>query len=259
MRWLLLIAAFAASAFAQLAEPNEAGVAMGHIHLQVNDLDAHKRIWVDLLGGQLTKSGTLEMIRLPGVYVLLQTPQAPLLGGTEGSTVPHFGFLVKDIAALNAKLDAHQIRRTSPSPNQAMAQFPDGIVVEFTGDAALTTPIAMHHIHLASPNQEKVRDWYAATFGARAGKRGNFLAAFLPGGEVDTTAAQTAPAPTKGRALDHIGFEVKNLEAFCRKLEAQGVKFEIPYSVRPEFDLKYAFPIDPEGTRIELTEGLRGK
>ena len=40
-------------------------------------------------------------------------------------------------------------------------------------------------------------------------------------------------------------------------LEAQGVKFEIPYSVRPEMDLKYAFVIDPEGTRIELTDGLK--
>ncbi len=29
-------------------------------------------------------------------------------------------------------------------------------------------------------------------------------------------------APTKGRMLDHIGFEVKNLEAFCRRLEGLG-------------------------------------
>jgi catechol 2,3-dioxygenase-like lactoylglutathione lyase family enzyme len=227
--------------------------------LQVNDLEANKKIWVDLLGGQPTKSGTLEMIRFPGVYVLLRKAQEPLLGGTEGSTVPHFGFLVKDLEGLKSKLDANQIRRTSPSATQIMAQFPDGIVVEFTADASLTTPLAMHHIHLSSPSQEKLRDWYAVTFGARSGKRGNFFAAFFPGGEVDTNSAQQLQAPTKGRALDHIGFEVNNLEAFCRKLEAQGVKFEIPYSVRPEMDLKYAFVIDPEGTRIELTEGLRGK
>ena len=36
--------------------------------------------------------------------------------------------------------------------------------------------------------------------------------------------------PMKGRTLDHIGFEVMNLEAFCKKLEASGVKFEKPYS-----------------------------
>jgi catechol 2,3-dioxygenase-like lactoylglutathione lyase family enzyme len=59
--------------------------------------------------------------------------------------------------------------------------------------------------------------------------------------------------------MDHIGFEVKNLEAFCKKLEAQGVKFEIPYRDVPQLGLKIAFLVDPEGTRIELTEGLAGK
>jgi len=76
---------------------------------------------------------------------------------------------------------------------------------------------------------------------------------------VDTRPADKVQTPTKGRSLDHIGFEVKNLEAFCKKLEADGVKFETPYTVRPEIDLKLAFLVDPEGTRIELTEGLRGK
>jgi catechol 2,3-dioxygenase-like lactoylglutathione lyase family enzyme len=261
MRWLIWTALSAASAFAQLADPNSAGVAIGHVHLQVNDPEAHKKIWVDLLGGKLTRSGSLEMIRLPGVYILLRKPQTPpLLGGSDGSTVPHFGFLVKDISALKARLDAHKIPHSSPgNPNQTMAQLPDGVVVELTGDPSIATPVAMHHIHLATPNQEKMRDWYASTFGGRAGRRGAFLAAFFPGGEVDTRPADKIQAPTKGRSLDHIGFEVKNLEAFCKKLEAQGVKFEIPYSPRPEIDLKLAFLVDPEGTRIELTEGLRGK
>ena len=234
------------------------GVSIGHVHLLVTDPEVHKKIWVDILGGQVTKSVTLEMIRFPGVYVLLRkAPQ--IAGGMDGSTVPHFGFAVKDIAALKAKLDANKIPQTSNSPNQTMAQFPDGVVVEFTAVESLSTPIAMHHIHLGTPNQEKVRDWYVATFGARAGKRNNFQAAFFPGGEVDTRPADKLQTPTKGRALDHIGFEVKNLEAFCKKLESQGIKLEIPYASRPEIDLKLAFLVDPEGTRIELTEGLRGK
>ncbi len=261
MRRLFLFAAAAASAFAQLPAPNDAGVSIGHIHLQVNDPEEHKKLWVGLLGGQVTKSGTLEMIRFPGVYVLLRKPTAPLTGGTEGSTVHHFGFLVKDIAGLKSKLDGLKIQHAAPNnnPNQTMAQFPDGVVVEFTGDPAIATQTAMHHIHLASPKQEEIRDWYVKTFGAISGVRGQFLAARLPGGEVNTRPADKVQTPTKGRSLDHIGFEVKNLEAFCKKLEAQGVKFEVPYSVRPEIDLKLAFLVDPEGTRIELTEGLRGK
>ena len=73
---------------------------------------------------------------------------------------------------------------------------------------------------------------------------------------MDFSEVPTAQAPTKGRSFDHIGFEVKNLEAFCKKLEADGVKFEMPYRDMPALGLKIAFLVDPEGTRIELTEGL---
>lgn len=34
--------------------------------------------------------------------------------------------------------------------------------------------------------------------------------------------------PTAGHTLDHIGFDVKNLDAFMKRLEADGVKIERP-------------------------------
>ncbi len=68
--------------------------------------------------------------------------------------------------------------------------------------------------------------------------------------------ADTALAPTKGRALDHIGFEVKNPEAFCHKLEAAGVHFDVPFRKVPALGISVAFFTDPWGTYIELTEGL---
>ena len=68
-----------------------------------------------------------------------------------------------------------------------------------------------------------------------------------------TDAAQAA---TKGRSLDHIGFEVKDLDAFCRKLAADGVTFEVPCRNIPSIGLKIAFLTDPSGVYVELTEGL---
>ena len=61
---------------------------------------------------------------------------------------------------------------------------------------------------------------------------------------------------TQGRALDHLGFEVKNLEDFTRKLEGMGIKLERPYTKVPALDIAIAFIKDPWGTYIELTEGL---
>ena len=61
---------------------------------------------------------------------------------------------------------------------------------------------------------------------------------------------------TQGRVVDHIGFEVKNLEAFTKQLEAQGIKLTSPYRPAPALGLHIAFITDPWGTYIELTEGL---
>ena len=56
--------------------------------------------------------------------------------------------------------------------------------------------------------------------------------------------------------IDHIGFEVKNLEAFTKKLEAQGIKLAVAVRQVPALGISIAFITDPWGTYIELTEGL---
>lgn len=261
MHRLSLLAAFAGALFAQLPAPNQSGVSLGHVHLMVADPDAQKKIWVEALGAETTHTGSLEILRLPGIYIIVGKARTAPTDGSEGSTVNHIGLAVKDLAAVKTKLDALHIESASVNGNakQIMAQFPEKVTVEMTEDPSLPTVVAMHHIHLATPDPEKQRAWYVKTFGARAGTRGNFLAAFIPGGEVDARKAQDAQAPTKGRSLDHIGFEVRDLESFCKQLSADGVKFELPYRDIPAIGLKIAFLTDPEGTRIELTEGLAGK
>ena len=68
--------------------------------------------------------------------------------------------------------------------------------------------------------------------------------------------ARTPTATTRGRAIDHIGFEVTNLDEFVRKLEAKGVKMDVPPRDVAAIGLRIAFLTDPSGTYIELTEGL---
>jgi catechol 2,3-dioxygenase-like lactoylglutathione lyase family enzyme len=261
MRWLVLSVLTAAGAFAQLPSPNDAGVSMGHVHLMLGDADAQKKLWVDLLGAQPTKTGTLELLRLPGIYIITGKARTAPNDGSDGSTVNHVGFLVKSYSDMKAKLAAAKLDLASDNATtkQIMVTFPEKVKLEFTEDANLSTPIALHHIHNSTMDPEKLRAWYVKTFGAKAGTRGTFLAAFIPGGEVDFRKAQQADAPTKGRTLDHIGFEVKDLEAFCKKLQADGVNFEMAYRDIPQIALKIAFLTDPDGTRIELTEGLAGK
>ncbi len=257
-RWLALFAASAAPLFAQLAPPNECGVTLGHIHLNVTEPEEHSKLWLGLLGGKVAHAGSLEMFQLPGIFIVAGKGVDPPSAGSDGSTVNHFGFLVPSYSDIKAKLAALDLPLFMDNPNnrQVIAVFPDKIRVEFTEDAGVQCPV-FHHVHLSSAAPEKLRDWYVRTFGARAGTRGAFLAAMIPGGEVDFRKAPGPQAPTKGRALDHIGFEVRNLAAFCRKLQADGIAFDLTYRELPQLGgLKIAFLTDPEGTRIELTEGL---
>jgi len=76
----------------------------------------------------------------------------------------------------------------------------------------------------------------------------------LPGVMLLFSPVDTPVTGTKGRALDHIGFEVKGLEDFTKTLEANGVKLDTPYRKVPQMDFAVAFLTDPWGTRIELTE-----
>jgi hypothetical protein len=78
----------------------------------------------------------------------------------------------------------------------------------------------------------------------------------MPGVNLSFSPGKTPPLPTKGRSLDHIGFEVKDLEGFVRSLEAKGIKIEAPIRQVPNTKVKIAFLTDPWGTYIELTEGL---
>jgi hypothetical protein len=55
-----------------------------------------------------------------------------------------------------------------------------------------------------------------------------------------------------------VGFEVKNLEAFCKELEAKGIKLTRPYKKIDALmnNIPTAMIVDPWGVSIELTEGL---
>ncbi|HTC36957.1 MAG TPA: VOC family protein [Bryobacteraceae bacterium] len=263
MRRLWLMAATAVSmigqlAFGQLAPPNDAGVSIGHIHLTVPDPDAQVKVWVDVLGATASKDGFLTLVKLPGIFIIVS--KSTSTEGSNGSTANHFGFLVKDYAALETKLAAANIPAVFDNKkNQMIVTFPDQIRVEFMEDTSISTPVVFHHIHLMTTDPSALQAWYVKTFAAEASTRRNLPAAKLPGGEVDFLMAKEAPAPTKGRTLDHIGFEIKDLDAFCKKLTADGMTFDMAYRDVPALGLKIAFIIDPVGTRIELTQGLEGR
>lgn len=238
---------------------------MGHVHLLVKDVAAQKHFWIDIMGGTLVKNGPAEMIEFPGAFIMLR--QGEPSGPPAGSIVDHFGFVVKDMPGSIAKWKANGllVQQTGTNPNQSFVTAPDGIRLEVFGDPNLPVPVQMNHVHFMLLKQDipAMQAWYAKVFGATTGKResvarpGNWMDCDdLPGVNLSMSASENRRAPTKGRSIDHIGFEVKNLDAFVRKLEEQGIKIEAPVRQIPNTKLKIAFLTDPWGTYIELTENL---
>ena len=63
----LLALLLSVPASAQLAPPNDLGVALGHVHLAVKDVEAHKSFWM-MLGGTVITNGPLTLIEFPGIF-----------------------------------------------------------------------------------------------------------------------------------------------------------------------------------------------
>lgn len=246
---------FAFSLHAQLATPNATGVAMGHIHINTADVAAQKKFWIEAIGATPVKLGSNEGVKMPGTVILFKA--AAPTGPTDGSTVNHIGLFIADPAGYPAKLNAAGWKFTdNPKTHQMMVTGPDGVKVELSVDPAATVPLRFHHIHFYTADPVAIQTWYFEKFGATRGKRAIWEAGDIPGANLTFAKATDAVAPTAGRALDHIGFEVHDLENFCKKLEASGVKFDMPYRRNAQLNLALAFITDPWGTRIELTEGL---
>ena len=262
---LLAVVVFCARpALAQLVEPNQVGVRMGHVHLAVKDVEAQKQFWIGVMGGTLVKNGPLELIQFPGVYVMLRKADAP--EPQAGAIVNHFGFTVKDMPAALAKWKATNLKiEPTENPNEVYVVAPEGIRLEVYGEPALPTPVSMNHIHYNAPDIPGIKTWYVKAFGANPGRRpcvgcisrpAMIEAGDMPGVNLSFSGSRTPALPTKGRSLDHIGFDVINLEELVRALDAKGIKIEAPIRQVPDTKVKVAFLTDPWGTYVELTEGL---
>jgi len=282
MRALFVLAVFvlapASRASAQLLAAKDGPIAYGHHHLVVTNVADHKKFWVDTLGGVAITIGTQnrEIVKFPNA-LLFMNPGMPA-GGSRGSTVNHIGFSVANLRQTVDKLKAggYKMVTAAEAPPTVKVQDdigltsggdvsgiayvigPDDIKVEIVEIKKQTMPIASHHVHFFSQKPEEVQAWYVKIFGSkpRAAATNGIIGSDLPGIGLSVSNSTMPVVGTRGRVIDHIGFEVKGLEAFVKKLEAQGIKLDRPYTPVPALGISIAFITDPWGTYIELTEGL---
>jgi catechol 2,3-dioxygenase-like lactoylglutathione lyase family enzyme len=177
--------------------------------------------------------------------------------GTEGSIVNHVGFRVRDIKDIldKAAAEHYTIQVVNPNkdnPKQAFLLGPDDLRIELLAGPNLTTVAENHQVHFFTPDVDGMQKWYLKNLGGTGQALGKVKVVNLPGVMLLFSPTDAPVVGTKGRVLDHVGFEVKDLEDFCKTLEANGLKLDTPYRRSPQLAL--AFLTDPWGTRLELVE-----
>jgi catechol 2,3-dioxygenase-like lactoylglutathione lyase family enzyme len=270
--------------FAQLASYKDAPVRISHYHLNVTSVEAQKKFWVDTLGATSSTFGSdkVEMIKLPDVLIFLHV-QKPT-GLNRGTAFDHIGLAAPNVPALVEKLKAANLYQPTvgrepvpgaPPPAEgqggagggiAYVLGPDGVKLEIvTNREPNAPPLKGHHMHFINKQYVEMCQWYEKAFDAPCGRSRTdfFIGGDLPGvgyslnffrWEGDQSVTHQ---PTKGRITDRVGFEVKNLEEFAKKLQAKGIMLTEPYRKMPGLNnIGRVLLTDPWGVSIELTEGL---
>ena len=276
----LLALAPVSSASAQLLAAKDGPIVYGHHHLNTTNTETARKFWIDALGGVLVKFGTnnTEIIKFPNALMFMREANKPSpSGGSKGTTVDHIAFSVQNLRQTVDRVKAGGFRVVTsaeappnvkvendigivtggPVSGIAYVMAPDDMKVELLEIKGQAAPVASHHVHFAGMNKE-MQAWYMSTFGAKEQASANpaaFVSAQLPGVLLNFTPAASVVG-TEGRVIDHIGFEVKGLEAFLKGLEAKGIKPTVTYRKIEALGIAIAFVTDPWGTRIELSEGL---
>jgi catechol 2,3-dioxygenase-like lactoylglutathione lyase family enzyme len=262
----------------------EARVRVSHYHLNVTSVADHSRFWVDTLGGTAMKVGEVDAVRFGDVLVLLHVQ--PPTGPTRGTTFDHIGLSTPSVPELTARVVAAGYRLTvgREIPGQAPRETPaggtsavygrfeylvgpDGVKVELvTNTEPNAPPIAHHHVHFVNPQYVEMRDWYVTALDATERTGPNTFTDFFAGADLPNIGymlnffrweLDEPLVGTAGRAVDRVGFEVRDLEAFVRGLDAKGIRLTSPLRQDPRRGgVRTATITDPWGTVIELTEGM---
>ena len=253
MPLLRIIAVLLLSIFPAVAQRGAPNVTFGHIHINSADPDKAIAFWTGVIGLSTWSRDSLKGVSTLGVLILF-TRSAPC-GPSAGSAIDHIGLKVPDLQPFIDKLAKTSYKSFQPSADRLMIDGPDGVRIELAEDSSMYAPLEFDHIHFYATRASDLQAWYKKVFGARPGGEDQPNTSFI-GGATLAVAHADSVSPTAGRAIDHIAFEVKNLESFCKKLAAEGIQFDSPYQVLPQLNISAAFLTDPSGARIELTEGL---
>ena len=164
----------------------------------------------------------------------------PTMGGTQGTGVNHISFSFPNLTTKMADLEAVGVygtgvrlqRFADGSTLQAIPElFKIGFIFDPWGTRIALVEdqeyLGFHHIHLSTVDPEATLTWYQEFLGGQPASLRGQLDGLLFNDVWMLASKHTegTPAPTKGRAIDHIAFEVSDLDLVTEDMREGGVNF----------------------------------
>jgi catechol 2,3-dioxygenase-like lactoylglutathione lyase family enzyme len=225
------------------------------VHLGVPDPEAAAHWYVQTLGA--APGDHVDRVWFGEIRVIFLKNDAP--APSAGAAIDHFALSVANVAAQTRAFERAGARVTGPVADApglgpfAFVEDPWGAQIQLVEDPET---LGFHHVHLRVPDPDLAVCWYLERFGGtRAlhqgrldGLKYNDAWLFLDRG---------AAAPSRGHAIDHIGWRMPDLRAKAAELKGKGVTFTTePYAGphAPHAPLLMSFLEDPWGVKIELLQ-----
>ena len=239
----------------------QATVPYDHVHLAVADPEKAEAWYTANLNGNVGENPGRVAFEpwsnrapLPIQFIFLKAEDPT---PSDGSVIDSVGFLVQGLETKVKALQAagatlRQPVETAPGLGKhAIVIDPWGTKIELVENRERA---GFHHITLRVSNPEESVRWYVRAFGGERTKLGG-LDAVKYGSTYLIVTKGDATTPSRGHAIDHLGFGPRNIDATAADLKTKGVRFTAEPAPKPnQFGHRTAYVEDPSGVRIELVE-----
>jgi catechol 2,3-dioxygenase-like lactoylglutathione lyase family enzyme len=190
------------------------------------------------------------------------------VGGSPGTGVDHISFSFPDLTAKMAELEragvgGRGVRLQRFDDGSTLSDIPGlfthgfvfdpwGTRIELVEDVDYP---GFHHIHLSAADPDASLRWYQDVLGGERARLGEQIEGLLFDNAWLLVSAhpEGTPASTDGRAIDHIGFMVSDLDEAAVGMRARGVDFQGP----PEAGrttARRAYLAGPDSVKLAVVE-----
>ena len=233
------------------------------VHLGVPDPAIAARWYVERLGATPGDNSDRIWFGPTRIIFLKNASPAP----SEGAAIDHFALAGPERERLvSAVAEASRVQKdpadngvttlrrvlSDPPSEDTYINDPWGTKIQLVEDSG---PLRVHHVHLRVPDVERARGWYLERFGGeRAALDGR------PGikyGDVWVLLDEGAAVPSRGHAIDHVGWRTPDLLALADEVKRKGVTFSTEPQPGPPgafSPVLMSFTEDPWGVKIELLQ-----